>query len=199
MTTVNAETTTPKGERRRERLAQAAAGVLEDDGHGRLRHRRVAERAGLPLAATTYYFESLDDLFRAGAEAATSADIEAICARTAEISRRRRRAASAAEVLVHVLLGDSLPPVVARYERQLGGARNSALIPGNLRTRRTLAAAAATVLDLSARRADAASAAAVLAVIDGEAVAALGAGSPTPLESARHALAAVIDVIAPAA
>ena len=33
-----------------------------------VRHRAVAEKAGLPLASTTYYFASLDDLVTAAAE-----------------------------------------------------------------------------------------------------------------------------------
>jgi DNA-binding transcriptional regulator YbjK len=36
--------------------------VLEESGFGQVTHRAVAERAGLPLAATTYYFRSRDDL-----------------------------------------------------------------------------------------------------------------------------------------
>ena len=40
----------------------AAADLLVEGGFDAVRHRAVATRAGLPLASTTYYFESLDDL-----------------------------------------------------------------------------------------------------------------------------------------
>ena len=53
---------TPKGERRRYALVSAAAELLCEGGFDAVRHRAVARRAGLPLASTTYYFSSLDDL-----------------------------------------------------------------------------------------------------------------------------------------
>ena len=53
---------TPKGERRRYALVSAAADLLCEGGFDAVRHRAVARRAGLPLASTTYYFSSLDDL-----------------------------------------------------------------------------------------------------------------------------------------
>src|SRR2546430_16849795 len=59
---------TPKGERRRQALVEAAATLLVEGGFDAVRHRAVAERAGLPLASTTYYFESLDELVTAAVE-----------------------------------------------------------------------------------------------------------------------------------
>ncbi|MDT7651238.1 MAG: hypothetical protein QOI36_2644, partial [Pseudonocardiales bacterium] len=59
---------TAKGERRRQELVTAAAGLLRSGGFEAVRHRAVAERAGLPLASTTYYFASLDDLVTAAVE-----------------------------------------------------------------------------------------------------------------------------------
>ena len=54
--------TTPKGERRRSRLIAAAGELLLEGGFDAVRHRAVADRAQLPLASTTYYFGSLEDL-----------------------------------------------------------------------------------------------------------------------------------------
>jgi DNA-binding transcriptional regulator YbjK len=53
---------TPKGERRRSALICAAAELLCHAGFEAVTHRAVAERAGLPLASTTYYFSSLEEL-----------------------------------------------------------------------------------------------------------------------------------------
>ena len=53
---------TPKGERRRQALVESAAELILEGGIDAVRHRAVANRAGLPLASTTYYFESLDEL-----------------------------------------------------------------------------------------------------------------------------------------
>lgn len=46
----------------RRRAIVAAASELLVEGGGDLTHRRVADRAAVPLGATTYYFSSLDEL-----------------------------------------------------------------------------------------------------------------------------------------
>ena len=51
-----------RSRRRRAALLDAAAALLAEGGFGAVSHRAVAERAELPLAATTYYFASRDDL-----------------------------------------------------------------------------------------------------------------------------------------
>ncbi|MFD0888699.1 TetR/AcrR family transcriptional regulator, partial [Streptosporangium algeriense] len=50
----------PEGRRRM--IVEAAAELLIEDEGAELTHRRAAERAGVPLGATTYYFSSLDEL-----------------------------------------------------------------------------------------------------------------------------------------
>ncbi|WP_327092714.1 TetR family transcriptional regulator [Nonomuraea sp. NBC_01738] len=47
---------------RRTTLLQAAVELLTEGGFPALTHRAVAQRAGLPLAATTYYFTNRDEL-----------------------------------------------------------------------------------------------------------------------------------------
>ncbi len=51
-----------RGAQRRTALVTAAADLVIEHGLGALSHRVVAARAGLPLASTTYYFTSADDL-----------------------------------------------------------------------------------------------------------------------------------------
>lgn len=53
-------------EARRRAIEQAAAELLLEGGSQRLTHRRVAERAQVPLGSTTQYFSSIDELRRAG-------------------------------------------------------------------------------------------------------------------------------------
>ena len=55
--------TTAKGEARRTALQDAVIRVLEDGGPGAVTHRAVAAEAGVPVAAATYYFAGIDDLF----------------------------------------------------------------------------------------------------------------------------------------
>jgi len=51
-----------RGERRRRELLEAALVVIDRRGVQATTHRAVAEAAGVPLATTTYYFESIDHL-----------------------------------------------------------------------------------------------------------------------------------------
>ncbi len=51
-----------RGRRRRDALLEAAVALLEEGGFAAVSHRAVAERAHVPLGATTYYFRSRDAL-----------------------------------------------------------------------------------------------------------------------------------------
>lgn len=55
-------TTQARGRRRRATLLAAAVDLLTEGGFAAVTHRAVAHRAHLPLAATTYYFASRDQL-----------------------------------------------------------------------------------------------------------------------------------------
>ncbi|MGJ7442037.1 TetR/AcrR family transcriptional regulator [Aquipuribacter sp. MA13-6] len=57
-----------RGQQRREALVSAAAALLGRDGPHALSARAVATEAGVPLAAVSYYFDTVDDLVRAAAE-----------------------------------------------------------------------------------------------------------------------------------
>lgn len=46
----------------KQRIIEAATQIAGKEGLSKLTHRRVAERAGVPLAATTYYYEAKIDL-----------------------------------------------------------------------------------------------------------------------------------------
>ncbi|RVX40740.1 TetR family transcriptional regulator [Nonomuraea polychroma] len=54
--------TQARGRRRRATLLDAAVDLLTEGGFAAITHRAVAQRARLPLAATTYYFTSRDQL-----------------------------------------------------------------------------------------------------------------------------------------
>ena len=57
-------TNVPKGSARREPLLRATLGLIGERGPDAVTHRAVAERAQLPLAATTYWFESKEQLLQ---------------------------------------------------------------------------------------------------------------------------------------
>jgi len=123
---------TPKGERRRYALVSAAADLLCEGGFDAVRHRAVARRAGLPLASTTYYFSSLDDLIEKAVEYAGTREAEQLRTRVATLSRRRRGTESTADVLVDLLVGEATglrvtEQLISRYERYIACARQPGL------------------------------------------------------------------------
>jgi DNA-binding transcriptional regulator YbjK len=65
----------PRGAARREALLEAVLKIVGEVGADAVTHRRVAEVADLPLASTTYYFESKEHLLTAALELAAERDI----------------------------------------------------------------------------------------------------------------------------
>ena len=65
----------PRGAARREALLEAVLRIVADVGADAVTHRRVAEVADLPLASTTYWFESKEQLLTAALELAAQRDI----------------------------------------------------------------------------------------------------------------------------
>src|SRR5947209_11094658 len=66
----------PRGTARRDALLDAVIRIVAEVGADAVTHRRVAEVAGLPLASTTYWFESKEHLLTAALERAAERDIE---------------------------------------------------------------------------------------------------------------------------
>ncbi|GGM46961.1 TetR family transcriptional regulator [Longimycelium tulufanense] len=124
---------TPKGERRRQALVEAAAALLVEGGFDAVRHRAVAERAGLPLASTTYYFTDLDDLVAAAAEHHGRTELARGRAKLTELSSRQRGVDAVVEILLDQLLGPAsehdAEAVLSRYERLVATGRRPYLRP----------------------------------------------------------------------
>lgn len=53
----------PNDPTRKDRIRLAALEVIADEGIHATTHRKIAERAEVPLGSLTYYFSTLDDLF----------------------------------------------------------------------------------------------------------------------------------------
>jgi DNA-binding transcriptional regulator YbjK len=64
-----------RGEARRGLLIDATLRVIAAEGPSAVTHRRVAAEAGLPLAATTYWFASKDELIVAAYSVAAERDV----------------------------------------------------------------------------------------------------------------------------
>jgi DNA-binding transcriptional regulator YbjK len=70
----NPKDSRPRGAARREALLEAVLRIVAEVGPDAVTHRRVAEVAGLPLASTTYWFDSKEQLLTAALELAAERD-----------------------------------------------------------------------------------------------------------------------------
>ncbi len=66
--------------------------IVADVGADAVTHRRVAEEAGLPLASTTYWFDSKEHILTAAFELAAERDIARLLDYVAAVTRRAGRA-----------------------------------------------------------------------------------------------------------
>jgi DNA-binding transcriptional regulator YbjK len=194
---------TPKGERRRYALVSAAAELLREGGFDAVRHRAVARRAGMPLASTTYYFSSLDDLIAKAVQHVGEQEAMQLRARLAGLSRRRRGVESTVDVLMDLLVGDCpntqiSESLISRYERYVVCARQPALRQIQRRIRQQRADAIVEAVERSGRSVRSNRLTALVCAVDGAVVAALvDDDGATARESARATLVDVIDMLAP--
>jgi DNA-binding transcriptional regulator YbjK len=196
---------TPKGVRRQYALVSAAAELLCEGGFDAVRHRAVARRAGLPLAATTYYFSSLDDLIAKAVEHIGALEAQQMRERLAGLSRRRRGAEATVDLLVDLLVGDEpcdgpeplSEQLISRYERYIACARQPALREVQRRILQQRTDAVLKVVERSGRSVRAELVPALVCAVDGAVVAALVDDRNGPRSAARATLIDVIDVLAP--
>src|SRR5581483_4015669 len=98
-----APATRPRGTARRAALLDAVLRIVADTGPDAVTHRRVAEVAELPLASTTYWFSSKEELLAAAFELAAERDIAAVHRRAADLAHEPPLEAAIAVIC------DSLP------------------------------------------------------------------------------------------
>jgi DNA-binding transcriptional regulator YbjK len=193
---------TPKGERRRYALVKAAAELLCQGGFEAVRHRAVARRAGLPLASTTYYFSSLDDLIASAVAHIGTMEVAQLRAQLATVSRRRRSADTTADLLVDLLVGSEsetrlTEQLISRYERHIACARLPGLREIQRRSLRQRIDAVAEVIERSGRSARPELVSALICTVDGAVVSALVDDCQDPRTVARATVIDVIDAVAP--
>lgn len=189
---------TRKGEIRRHALVCAAAALLREGGFDAVRHRAVARRAGLPLASTTYYFSSLEELIECAVEQLGAAEAEQLRARLSGLPRRRRSTGATANLLLDLLAGEQTSEqLISRYERYVACARHPALRGVEHRLLQQRIDAVLEAVARSGRRARVDMVTALVAAVDGAVVSALVAEGGAPREAARATLVDVIDILAP--
>lgn len=124
-------TRAPRGEARRAHLLEAALRIVAATGPGALTHRRLAEEAQLPLAATTYWFTSKEELVVEAYRLAAADDLARVEALAAQIERDGLASgAELAERLAALALGEleeERESLVAGYALCLEAARRPEL------------------------------------------------------------------------
>jgi DNA-binding transcriptional regulator YbjK len=187
---------TEKGERRRAALIAAAADLLRTGGFDAVRHRAVAEKAGLPLASTTYYFDSLDDLVVAAVEHSGRTELAQVRAALAALPADAGTDA-ALELVLDELLGpesrDSPEAVILRYERFVGAGRRPYLTPLMRAMRAEFDALLVAVLARAGVTLDGPALLRLVALVDGTVVNSLIEADPDPRAAARAALLAELS------
>jgi DNA-binding transcriptional regulator YbjK len=176
---------TEKGERRRQALTEAAGELLREGGFDALRHRAVAERAGLPLASTTYYFDSLDDLITAAVEHTSRQDLAA--------GHAALGTEDPLEIVLDQLIGTGsrdggLDAVLLRYEQLVGAGRRPYLAPLMRKLRVELDDLLAEALTRAGHPLDGDGLRRVVETVDGAVISALIEAAPDPRAVARAAL-----------
>jgi DNA-binding transcriptional regulator YbjK len=163
--------TTPRQDRsrrRREALLRATIELLGETGIKSVTHRAVAERAGVPLASTTYYFESVHQLVEEALKlhvAERVAELEGLAAVALGVTGAGVQ--DIAQRLAEVLVAAPAPILVAQYQLYLEAGRNPALQPAVADALRAFEALVASVLDALGARDPQGAAEAFLALLDG--------------------------------
>ncbi|PPK67876.1 TetR family transcriptional regulator [Actinokineospora auranticolor] len=188
--------TTPKGERRRQALVEAAAHLLVEGGFEAVRHRAVAERASLPLASTTYYFESLDELIAAALEFLGRSELAQGRAVLDGLTEPPRDLEKLVELVLDQLLGpadtNDAEAVLLRYERLVATGRRPYLRPLMLELGGELRGLLHETFTRAGAEIDAAELEEVIALVDGSVVNALIEVYPDPRAAARRMLREVL-------
>ncbi len=123
-------TETPRGAARRDAILRAAIELVGEEGPDALTHRAVAERAGVAVSATTYWFSSKEEIFREAVALAAGEEVERFERLVLDLAPRHVAAADWAREVSAALAadvqGDPARPI-ALYEFLLEAARQPAL------------------------------------------------------------------------
>jgi DNA-binding transcriptional regulator YbjK len=184
---------TTKGERRRQELVSAAAALLRSGGFDAVRHRAVAERAGLPLASTTYYFSSLEELVTAAVERTSLDELAEVRAQLDALPDGELGTDDLVELILDHLIGresreHGLDAALLRFERLVGAGRRPYLAPLMRRMRTEFESLLAEILARSGRSLDPMAVRDLVSLVDGALVSALIEADPDPRAVGRELL-----------
>jgi TetR/AcrR family transcriptional regulator, regulator of biofilm formation and stress response len=180
----------PRGAARRDALLDAVLEVVAEVGVDAVTHRRVAEVAGLPLASTTYWFESKEHLLTAALERAAERDIERLRAVVLDAPD-----ADPLATVVRAILGPAEETqtcrawLLATYALMLEAARRPALREITTRWTEAYLQALAPMLAAAGSNRPRSDAELVVAAADGLLIEQLGSGDSSDLAPRLRRLA----------
>src|SRR5579863_5372227 len=112
---------------RRDALVRAAVALIAEGGVRSVTHRAVAARAQVPLAATTYYFESIQQLTEEALRRHVAERVSELTKLAEAAADGSRTAEQVARRFVKALLARDRDSTIAQFEVFLEAARNPAL------------------------------------------------------------------------
>lgn len=167
------------GEERRTLILDATVGLLTREGIGSVTHRAVARESDVPLAATTYYFASKDELITEAVERLVNHEIEVFEQRSGELGRTITSPEALAKGLAELLTSrgeDEERIALAQFEVYLEAVRRPALREAAERWKATFTGLAEVALEAAGAPEAKERAAIMVASIDGLLIHALTAG-----------------------
>ena len=120
----------PRGAARREAILRAAVELIGEQGPDALTHRAVAERAGVSLSATTYWFSSKEEIFREAVALAAGEEVDRLEQLVLDLAPRQLEPVEWARELSAALAADverNPAQPVAMYQFVLEASREPAL------------------------------------------------------------------------
>ena len=114
---------------RREQLLRAAAELLAEGGVKAVTHRSVAERAGVPLASTTYYFKSIDQLMGEALRLATDERVDRLDAFVDDAPQTPPPPGELGRMFLTTIISRPIAEILAQFEVYLEAARNPEMQP----------------------------------------------------------------------
>jgi DNA-binding transcriptional regulator YbjK len=114
---------------RRAAILDATVRIVTSEGLAAVTHRAVAKEAGVPLAATTYYFSSKDELIGEALNILVADEIDRLAARARDLGEEIRSPRAAAAAVAEVLFPDTdaVGSLLAKLELYLEAARRPGL------------------------------------------------------------------------
>lgn len=161
------QTNRPSTLTRRDALLRAAVELVAERGVSGVTHRGVAERAGLPLSATSYFFASIEELVSEALRTFLAQSVERIDAIAAEVDREGIAPKRAAELLVATLLETPSQQILAQFEGYLESHRQPEVPEAIKSAIRALERLAETMLSAAGAARPAEAARPFVAMIDG--------------------------------